>query len=302
MFCSVCGSKIEETTRFCPGCGRKIIPEETEIIEKPVDNAGEIKEILMKAIEVIDKIENALQKRTIFDEYRDSAKKKKDEMISEASSASTTVGCLGIILGIVIIIVCIFYSLHFFLTLSIMAGYIILVWYIESNVAESYNENEKKAQAIEWYNNEIALINEQEARFDKEFNSYCVSDEVVLVRTIVPENYFDKEPIQFFIKMLDEHRADTFKEAINLYEEYLYRENMANMQQQQLIMQGQQLKETHELSKNVTNQMQRQSYYMQQISDNTKSTQRAIKINAAINAAAGHSQAKQLKKIRKNMR
>lgn len=186
-----------------------------------------------------------------------------------------------------------------------MAGYIILVWYIESNVAESYNENEKKAQAIEWYNNEIALINEQEARFDKEFNSYCVSDEVVLVRTIVPENYFDKEPIQFFIKMLDEHRADTFKEAINLYEEYLYRENMANMQQQQLIMQGQQLKETHELSKNVTNQMQRQSYYMQQISDNTKSTQRAIKINAAINAAAinaaaGHVQTKQLKKIIKN--
>lgn len=77
MFCSVCGSKIEKTTRFCPGCGRKIIPEETEIIEKPVDNAGEIKEILMKAIEVIDKIENALQKRTIFDEYRDSAKKRK---------------------------------------------------------------------------------------------------------------------------------------------------------------------------------------------------------------------------------
>ncbi|HBA98307.1 MAG TPA: hypothetical protein DCZ23_09375, partial [Lachnospiraceae bacterium] len=80
--------------------------------------------------------------------------------------------------------------------------------------------------------------------------------------------------------MLDEHRADTFKEAINLYEEYLYRENMANMQQQQLIMQGQQLKETHELSKNVTNQMQRQSYYMQQISDNTKSTQEAMEIQS----------------------
>lgn len=135
-----------------------------------------------------------------------------------------------------------------------------------------------------------------------QFERYCNTNVVAEARNIVPEQYFDSESVCFFLKMLNERRADTFKEAVNLYEEYLHRKDMEDMQKQQLSLQGQQLEETRHLSQNVTSQMQEQSSYMRQIANNTKSTARAVKVNAFINLVEGHSQSKNLKRIEKNIR
>lgn len=49
----------------------------------------------------------------------------------------------------------------------------------------------------------------------------------------IPEDYHYQEAIDFFLRAVRNRRADSVKEAINLYEDYLYKQEMAaNMQRQ----------------------------------------------------------------------
>ncbi|MCI9101459.1 MAG: hypothetical protein HFH58_16835 [Lachnospiraceae bacterium] len=155
------------------------------------------------------------------------------------------------------------------------------------------------------FRNRLAPVYEREARILDTFKEYCESDEVKFAQKLIPEEYFDSESVQYFIKMLDDGRADRYKEVINLYEEHLHRERVENMQMQSLTLQGENLRETRQLSQNVkaqSEQLQKQTEYMKKIAKNTKSTTRAVKVNAFIGAVSRHNQSQKLKRIEKNTR
>ena len=253
---------------------------------------NEIKADLEKALEVIQKIEKAIQTQEEFDRRKEEIEKKKKEIADEYTAAQWT-GFAILLIGLPI------WGLidKGFSSLVVMAlfGGATFYWLVNP-ILKFFSSNEERAE--QYYKENMEIVDQQEAEFMAEFEIYCESDEVAFARHTVPEEYFDSDSVQFFIKMLTDKRADTFKEAVNLYEEYLHREYMENMQREQLSLQGQQLQQTQQLSA----QMQEQTAYMQQISNNTKATAKAAKANAFISLAYGHSHSKKLKRIQKNTR
>lgn len=310
MFCNNCGREILKGIRFCPDCGMKIFMGDSlnnsdSVHDVPIKNEsivkGEIKEGLEKSLQIINKIEDFIQKKEEVESARHSIEKQKKEIMEELAP----IQMWGFILGIPFsIIVPLLATEGTGLLRILLYGvfYYILFFVIVNPIMDLATKSKKVAKAEEWYRAKIVAIDEQESDLDSNFEAYCNSGELEYARSIVPEEYFDSESVGFFLKMLNERRADNFKEAVNLYEEYLHREYMKNIQMQQLSLQGQQLEETRNLSQNVATQMQEQSAYMKQISHNTRSTARAAKVNAVINLVEGHSQSKKLKRIEKNTR
>ena len=73
---------------------------------------------------------------------------------------------------------------------------------------------------------------------------------------VVPEAYRQREPMLFFVKVLDSGRAASLQQAINLYEEEKHRRELLRLQQEQnaikrqeLEVQRQQLKDQKEFNK-----------------------------------------------------
>lgn len=75
-------------------------------------------------------------------------------------------------------------------------------------------ERRKKISALE---SELDPIH---IRWDKEASSWY------------PEDYKTLDAVEFFIKKLKNYQAETKAEVINLYDEYLHRENLENLQQE----------------------------------------------------------------------
>ena len=75
-------------------------------------------------------------------------------------------------------------------------------------------ERRKKISALESELDPIYI------RWDKEASSWY------------PEDYKTLDAVEFFIKKLKNYQAETKAEVINLYDEYLHRENLENLQQE----------------------------------------------------------------------
>ena len=252
-----------------------------------------------RALTVIYKIENALSEREKINQEKDALAKKKQEMLEEMSGAQALLILSIIPVAIILFIISGIVGMLFF-----GAGYCVIVYYAYK-AFELSTDVSKKIEADKWYNRQIAPVYEREARILDTFKEYCESDEVKFAQKLIPEEYFDSESVQYFIKMLDDGRADRYKEVINLYEEHLHRERVENMQMQSLTLQGENLRETRQLSQNVkaqSEQLQKQTEYMKKIAKNTKSTTRAVKVNAFIGAVSRHNQSQKLKRIEKNTR
>lgn len=80
-------------------------------------------------------------------------------------------------------------------------------------------ERRKKISALESELDPIYI------RWDKEASSWY------------PEDYKTLEAVEFFIKKLKNYQAETKAEVINLYDEYLHRENLENLQQEAIANQ-----------------------------------------------------------------
>lgn len=80
-------------------------------------------------------------------------------------------------------------------------------------------ERRKKISALESELDPIYI------RWDKEASSWY------------PEDYKTLEAVEFFIKKLKNYQAETKAEVINLYDEYLHRENLKNLQQEAIANQ-----------------------------------------------------------------
>ena len=72
-----------------------------------------------------------------------------------------------------------------------------------------------------------AETNEQNLQFCQEqFSQYYETNSNIIVS--IPEDYRYSEALRFMLKKLRNGRADNLKEAINLYEDYIYKQEMKN--------------------------------------------------------------------------
>lgn len=318
---------VEETAHSSPDVTNMVLQNETPKIDViPAPNVPEnidskeisevfttsdrnkIRATFEKALIAINKIEDALLKQEKFDQEKDALAKKKQEMAEEISGVQVLIVLSIIPVAIILFLIC---SKLGEGTWDGIAGTIsygsiyCLIAYLIYKFIGIFTSASKEIEADKWYNEQITPLNQKENKFLKEFKDYCESDEFIFVQKIIPEEYFDSESVQYFIKMLKNGRADTYKEVINLYEEHVHRKKMENMQIHGLKLQGENLEETRQLAQNVkaqNEQLQKQTEYMKEISKNTQSTARAVKVNAFIGAVSGHSQSKKLKQIERNTR
>lgn len=93
---------------------------------------------------------------------------------------------------------------------------------------------------------------------EREMQQLLHSDEMKELNERVPEDYRNIGALEFFVRMLSNRQADTEKECFNLYMEYMQRENMINLQNQQvslsqdaLATQQQQLAATQQVNQSL---------------------------------------------------
>ena len=113
-----------------------------------------------------------------------------------------------------------------------------------------------------------ALLNQQL----QDINEYLNTDACQWAGNALPEKYFPYPAIQTIIQYLQSCRADTLKEAINLYEEELHRMKMEDMQQQ--IVQS---------TAQTANEVNRQSSLLSDLQKTAKDTNTSVKIGNLIN-------------------
>lgn len=124
-------------------------------------------------------------------------------------------------------------------------------------------------------------------KYSSELDRLLEEEQVQWAFDALQEKYFDLNAVTCFISYLTYRRADSYKEAVNLYEEELHRFQMEELQQQILY------------NTERTAQMTEENLEtLQKIQTSTASAARTAKINAVINFATYTN----IRKIRKNIR
>lgn len=132
-----------------------------------------------------------------------------------------------------------------------------------------------KSRAIK-YRQEI-LLPLQQAFGQKyiEFEQVEKSENVQILQDTVPPDYSTIDAVEFFIAALENQRADTLKEAINLYEDQLHRDSLMQTQEKIIELSQQSVDLSQEIAQNQKKQIR---YQQKQIRNQEKlvSSNRAI--------------------------
>lgn len=170
--------------------------------------------------------------------------------------------------------------------------WIMVIFIIMVIVYSIYDKPNRKKQANEYYQTYMPGLKAKEEDLLKISKEIYNSKEFKKASELIPQYYFDSESVTYFLDVLINKRADTFKEAINLYEDYLYKLRMEEIQKKQLEivqennrLQQEQLKyskEQLEYSKEQLRAIEEQSEYEKKIARKTRATSRAVHLNTFI--------------------
>jgi len=109
--------------------------------------------------------------------------------------------------------------------------------------------------------------------------SFCSERDFEEIRNALPTKYFSVEDMSFLIQMLEDRRADSWKEVTNLYEDYLHKATVEELQKKQLNAS----REIVEAQQATLEKMEKQNRQLKDISKQTRQTRNADRINALIN-------------------
>lgn len=96
------------------------------------------------------------------------------------------------------------------------------------------NNKKKKQKAQEYLETELPKQQKIIQQKKDELEALVNSEQAAILVETIPEDYASVDAVSSFILYIKNQRADSLKEAINLYEEELHRQQMIEMQQEQL--------------------------------------------------------------------
>lgn len=309
MYCKECGTQIKADTRFCVGCGRKInhvglLSGASEFEIRQAERMDAISK-LEAALGVTTHMEEFVAKQEYFNEEKVKAKNKYDEIYNEMTTAQLIAGIIGI--GIFIWVLVLVIKNGTFLGFLIGEAFVVgaycgFYFQVIKPIILMATDKTRTQNALNYYETEMARIKKEEETLMTLVQMYMESNEFKNARDLVPEEYFDSISISYILKLLNDKRADSFKEAVNLYEDYLYKEDMKQMQMQQLQLQNDTLHQTKQLTNDINAHMRNQEQYMQNMAKDMRSTAEAAKLNTLITGVSALSQSSKMKKIERNTR
>ena len=318
MFCEECGCEIKNEAKFCPECGYRINKESllvTNIDERQEEKKSIISE-LEKALNVTNHLEKFVTDQEQLDDEKVKAENKYNEIYNEMTTPQLLAGLFGLGIFIYVIVISInspnddYNFISFLVTEAFFfGGYCAIYMKLIKPIILLATDKNRTQNALNYYEPKIAEIHKKESDLMVLVQRYMESNEFKKARDLIPEEYFDSTSISYILKLLNDRRADSYKEALNLYEDYLYKENMKQMQMQQIQLQNDTLNQTKQLANDVNAHMQNQEQYMQNISKSMQSmskdmrtTVKAVKLNTLITGASAINQSSKMKKIERNTR
>lgn len=160
-------------------------------------------------------------------------------------------------------------------------------WGIISSVDDVIYEEQKKANKQKYIEENLNPKLAIQKILKEEIKNYIASEEVQWAVDVVGSEYFNTQIIKKLYDLISGRRADSIKEAINLYETIKYQENMQNMQNSVLQL----TQENAALAKE-------QAEYARQTERNTRAAANTAKVNAAINYGTYRNTKKINKKLK----
>ena len=222
--------------------------------EEFINHLLEVKAVLEKLAkkqEVYDEIE-----RRLYEEYG------KEESIRNEKQKMKTRICAVIML--IVIAVCFFTGI----IKSVYGSIIPLILVMVAMIVARYKGKNGRINE-EYYNQKILPIKKELNQQEKVILAFMNSDEMKNLSDVIPQKYLNLKAVLFLLEVLQTGRADSAKEAYNLYEEELHREKIQEMQEEQLDYARETLREQQNQTK-VQKRISRQVSYGNYI--NTKNS------------------------------
>lgn len=140
-------------------------------------------------------------------------------------------------------------------------------------VANEYIEKDKLENLRQSFTKEHIVPLQNALRSQKdELQAFLESDYAVWANTALPERYLFPTCIRSIIDYVESRRADTLKEALNLYEEEIHRRKMETMQEQIV-----------ESTRKASEEANKQTALFADLQQELRSTKKAVKTGNAIN-------------------
>jgi uncharacterized membrane protein len=213
--------------------------------EEFINHLLEVKAVLEKLAkkqEVYDEIE-----RRLYEEYG------KEESIRNEKQKMKTRICAVIML--IVIAVCFFTGI----IKSVYGSIIPLILVMVAMIVARYKGKNGRINE-EYYNQKILPIKKELNQQEKVILAFMNSDEMKNLSDVIPQKYLNLKAVLFLLEVLQTGRADSAKEAYNLYEEELHREKIQEMQEEKLDYARETLREQQNQTK-VQKRISRQVSY-----------------------------------------
>lgn len=115
---------------------------------------------------------------------------------------------------------------------SIFSG--ILIFPFRKKMFSEHNQELQK-EIRDTYDSNYDMLFETYGLLDARYQNYVSSEEMEACKQLIPDEYWNVEAINVIASFLRSRRADSIKEAINLYEQELHNQRMEEMQFNQMM-------------------------------------------------------------------
>lgn len=235
MLCPNCGTVLEDDVTECQYCGCQLAESHSLVhIVQGKDTRGntrgDILDDLRSALSVIRQLEAIEEKKIEFSQRREDIEQKRQEILDDDMP-----GALAVLYLLAIIV-----AGGFGASAEGMIGMIVAV--IMALIAlgliysaySALTKDSRMAKANAYYSSQIGSLEKAEKAHNQKVKAFYNKTDVAGMLDFLPEKYRSSGTISCLIKLFSERRADTLKEAINLYEDEEHKERVEEMQKAQL--------------------------------------------------------------------
>lgn len=275
--CIECGNMISEKAQSCPKCGcpveyvgKKERKKKKENSVHATKDSVERNKVLNELKSICDCVERIERMVKMLDETKEKIEARNSEKNLFSSPDTKSKLFIVSFIGLVIVF-CI--PLGFMIEDGEVAIVIacVLAGISEIFIFKAYNGFLRNS-----YSNDDAI--QEKEKIERDIKNYCEQPHIQKSLNYLAKEYWDSETIKYLIGVIKNRRADTLKEAINLYEDYLHKAKVEAMQNKQLVV-------TENLTNMVGEQLvanKEQMERIEQMSRIAKSADRAAKLSAVI--------------------
>ncbi|NLM18801.1 MAG: hypothetical protein GX217_02105, partial [Clostridiaceae bacterium] len=189
--------------------------------EGPDISKLEGKELLEKLVKARDTIV-AAEKLQFELEGIEKALEEINKKTKDIENKSGFITYLGTIISAVL-------GVSLFKFIGLIVG-LIAGWFVFAIIDSMVNKDKNSEKAQLYYNENYPPMESKKNETLNRAKRFFNSSEFTEARAVIPNDYFDSISAEYLVNAVENKRADSIKEAINLYEEYLHRSRMEELQ------------------------------------------------------------------------